>query len=626
MNPKESTQRRLQEFADDRAAYCHSEESANDRRISKARRCLGLVISGDGGLRVDTLLETLEALDTDPADFFARVFGTRLSPERLLLRLERQVAAEGPSALDALEVEIENGCIEVSIQSSGSAPVIEDLSERLRGFNEELYSFPDRALASARELVLSAAHRAAAEVSPENLDLLCRALGCLGSAYRALVRFGCAARCLRTAFQLSDAGSLDAARSELLLRLSHLIGDQGDYEVGVEIAREACDTALLLEDTETIGKALAVRAVMLNKLGQWVPAVKAYELALTYLPKRDWISTASCHQGLGLIYTKLGQLENARDSAEKGARLHKTRKGPNWWRMVWLQGEIALKSQDRRSAVQALGQVRDGFLELGNPLNLALVSLRLVKAISMADQGKQVNEPASEMILLLNPLAKHRIARAVACELVRALLRTRDGHQAHRRTKARESLAVQDPWQSLANHAAATTLQRVRQDAAGVSEPVRSVLTYLDEHFFEIGFHVAHWERHGGLTHQVRRLFRSELGVAPKAYLLRLKREVAEWLLRETDAPIWRIAAILGYSRPRNFSRDFGRWTGLAAREYRRRNQVASPRSVVVTAPAMRWKIALQAATPAEAQGLIAELEKRLPAATVPETSLSLSS
>ena len=248
---------------------------------------------------------------------------------------------------------------------------------------------------------------------------------------------------------------------------------------------------------------------------------------------------------------------------------------------------------------------------------------RCLGLVISGDGGLRVDTLLETLEALDTDPAKHRIARAVACEFVRAL-RTLDGHQAHRRTKARESLAVQDPWQSLANHAAATTLQRVRQDAAGVSEPVRSVLTYLDEHFFEIGFHVAHWERHGGLTHQVRRLFRSELGVAPKAYLLRLKREVAEWLLRETDAPIWRIAAILGYSRPRNFSRDFGRWTGLAAREYRRRNQVASPRSVVVTAPAMRWKIALQAATPAEAQGLIADLEKRLPVATVRESSLSL--
>jgi tetratricopeptide (TPR) repeat protein len=126
---------------------------------------------------------------------------------------------------------------------------------------------------------------------------------------------------------------------------------------------------------------------MLNKLGRLAPAAKAYELALSYLPKHYWISVTSCYQGLGLIYNKLGQLDQARDAAENAARPHKTREGQNWWRIVWLQGEIALESRDPRSAVQALGQVRDGFIELGNPLDLALVSLRLVKAISMAGQG-----------------------------------------------------------------------------------------------------------------------------------------------------------------------------------------------------------------------------------------------
>lgn len=128
MVPKEMTQRVLQELAAERASHGHGEATRLDRRMNKARGYLGRIIRGDLGLHVETLFEALEVLDVDPADFFGRVTGVRVSPERLLRRLERHAPSDGSSVLDAFDIAVEGERIDVTIRLDDPL-LVEDLPD-----------------------------------------------------------------------------------------------------------------------------------------------------------------------------------------------------------------------------------------------------------------------------------------------------------------------------------------------------------------------------------------------------------------------------------------------------------------------------------------------------------------
>ncbi len=143
---------------------------------------------------------------------------------------------------------------------------------------------------------------------------------------------------------------------------------------------------------------------------------------MEYLPEEIWIGRWSCYQGLGRIYTEQGKLEDARHAVEEAATAHRTSAGQNWWRLVWLQGDIALEDKDFKSAERLLREARGGFTDLGNPLDVALVSLRLAKVLLMAGRVVEMQALAAEMMRLLKPLEKNRIAGGAVYEFTCAAL------------------------------------------------------------------------------------------------------------------------------------------------------------------------------------------------------------
>lgn len=66
------------------------------------------------------------------------------------------------------------------------------------------------------------------------------------------------------------------------------------------------------------------------------------------------------------------------------------------------------------------------------------------------------------------------------------------------------------------------------------------------------------------------RRFKTLVGVSPLAYLARLRIDNAARLLRETDEPVSRVAAAVGYTSEFAFSRAFSRERGIAPGRYRR--------------------------------------------------------
>jgi AraC-like DNA-binding protein len=68
-------------------------------------------------------------------------------------------------------------------------------------------------------------------------------------------------------------------------------------------------------------------------------------------------------------------------------------------------------------------------------------------------------------------------------------------------------------------------------------------------------------------------LFTAQLGMSPARYQARLRIRRARTLLAETDQPITRIAAELGFSSPQHFATAFRAHTDTTPREFRRRSR-----------------------------------------------------
>ena len=69
------------------------------------------------------------------------------------------------------------------------------------------------------------------------------------------------------------------------------------------------------------------------------------------------------------------------------------------------------------------------------------------------------------------------------------------------------------------------------------------------------------------------RMFRKEMGVGYKEYVLKQKMDYAEKLLANTDMPVTLIASKVGYENFTNFTQMFRKYSGETPTEYRKRNK-----------------------------------------------------
>jgi transcriptional regulator GlxA family with amidase domain len=103
---------------------------------------------------------------------------------------------------------------------------------------------------------------------------------------------------------------------------------------------------------------------------------------------------------------------------------------------------------------------------------------------------------------------------------------------------------------------------------------IRSAQEWLDGHF-SVGRPVEEVIRRSRLAERTfKRRFKDATGLAPIAYVQRLRVEHAKRRLERTDTPIEKLSWQVGYEDPAFFRRLFRRMTGLAPGAYRRRFRI----------------------------------------------------
>ncbi len=149
------------------------------------------------------------------------------------------------------------------------------------------------------------------------------------------------------------------------------------------------------------------------------------------------------------------------------------------------------------------------------------------------------------------------------------------------------------PIMDLFGRGEAAVARRIRRDRRRASEELGPLFDHIEERFYDADLTLDSMERQGVVDWHLRERFSEEMGLAIKPYLLRLKEELAKWLLWKTQFRVKHIAELLGYSRPFNFSRDFCRWTGQRPEDYRatRRGKDGAPEPRTERVAPMRDRI-----------------------------------
>ncbi len=149
------------------------------------------------------------------------------------------------------------------------------------------------------------------------------------------------------------------------------------------------------------------------------------------------------------------------------------------------------------------------------------------------------------------------------------------------------------PIMDLFGRGEAAVARLIRRDRRRASEELGPLFDHIEERFYDADLTLDSMERQGVLDRHLRDRFSEEMGLAIKPYLLRLKEELAKWLLWKTQFRVKHIAELLGYSRPFNFSRDFSGWTGQRPEDYRatRRGTPGAPEPRTERVALMRDRI-----------------------------------
>jgi len=107
--------------------------------------------------------------------------------------------------------------------------------------------------------------------------------------------------------------------------------------------------------------------------------------------------------------------------------------------------------------------------------------------------------------------------------------------------------------------------------------PVRDLQAWVVEHPDDDLAVPALARRAGMSVRHFARVFRAEIGLAPAAFVERVRLETARRLLETTGMSIERVAEAAGFGTPESLRRAFARRIGLSPREYRARFGAAAP-------------------------------------------------
>ncbi len=132
--------------------------------------------------------------------------------------------------------------------------------------------------------------------------------------------------------------------------------------------------------------------------------------------------------------------------------------------------------------------------------------------------------------------------------------------------------------QALLDAAAEPVLDAIRSDRARASQELKSLLSYIEAHLFDLGFSVEAMKTAcGARDNSVVTRFRRELSLTPRAYTTEHRLQVGREILKHPELEIWMVAELVGFSSPQVFSRNFRKRFKVSPGGFRQQLAAAKP-------------------------------------------------
>ncbi len=118
------------------------------------------------------------------------------------------------------------------------------------------------------------------------------------------------------------------------------------------------------------------------------------------------------------------------------------------------------------------------------------------------------------------------------------------------------------------------TIERIRRDHEKAQGHLKDLFYCLEADIFDSALDVNELKRRcGKRDRSMATYFTRFTGMAPHAYIVKARIETAACLLADTELPIWRITALVGFSHESVLYRNFKAWCGSSPTEFRKRER-----------------------------------------------------
>ena len=427
----------------------HGRKAVVDQALGHKEGYLRRKIGTGSPLKIDQLLIALEAMDVEPADFFARSYDILPRAEELLGRQERPGAPE--KALAAIEAAAL--AIEADGPADGELPRATRTREQLETFSrsqlrhqravlrKESWPRNPAVLRVYLELVdalrfdraedaAALAETVAVEVIPdlvcpqeERLGLLCHAIGAFASARRVKARYATAARAAVFGLRLAGRHGLMVARAALLQRGAYVLRDAGAYDHALVLLNEALVLYTEQESPADVGKTMVDRAIIFGHNRDYVRSETAFRVALDYLSGDEETHRqnrlAAAH-GIAVAQLRLGDTAEAERWLERATELLGDTDSSVLAKLIWHKGEIYYAKGAYPQAERAFSDARKILEVRENPIQGALVALDVAAALHAQGKSRALRDLAKEMTALLQYFKDNKLAEAALLEFIRA--------------------------------------------------------------------------------------------------------------------------------------------------------------------------------------------------------------
>ncbi|MCP3959820.1 MAG: tetratricopeptide repeat protein [bacterium] len=420
-----------------------------EERVSCSNGYLNKLSSGMHEFKLDLFLKTLDALEIEPASFFARSLGIQPRPDEYLVDLvddgaedraferiaratreleDGEPAAEGPERTDASHVAAFVRCS------------VKEQRRRLRhtgryrnhafvgAYLEHLDELrTDNATSAAKLAETVAVDLIPALPGPQEgrLSLQCRALGVFGSARRSKMKLTASARALEVAIELSRRHRLREDTANLLLRACYLLKNSGHLDRALALNSEALVIFVELGSKWDIGRALLARGAMNAFRGDYEAAVLDSRQALRQLegsPGHLARCQLTAYQCLGWAYEKLGDLDAAERWLARGVENFNAEHAVDRAKLQWSWGTLAFKRGEFQRAEELLSVARETLAVHESALQGAMITLDLLSALLAQGKTREAAVQTQGMTILLSRFKNNRYAQAAIVELISTTL------------------------------------------------------------------------------------------------------------------------------------------------------------------------------------------------------------